>query len=69
MVDLSNAVLEEVKPVNLKQTFSFASHIELYETCSLQYKFFKELGFIRYMTILCGCFEMKINSRMRSIAR
>lgn len=44
-VDLSNVVLEEVKPVNLKQTFSFTSHIELYETCSLQYKFFKELGF------------------------
>ena len=44
-LDLSNVVLEEVKPVNLKQTFSFTSHIELYETCSLQYKFFKELGF------------------------
>ena len=44
-LDLSNVILEEVKPVNLKQTFSFTSHIELYETCSLQYKFFKELGF------------------------
>ena len=44
-LDLSDVVLEEVKPVNLKQTFSFTSHIELYETCSLQYKFFKELGF------------------------
>ena len=44
-VDLSDVVLEEVKPVNLKQTFSFTSHIELYENCSLQYKFFKELGF------------------------
>lgn len=44
-VDLSNVVLDEVKPVNLKQTFSFTSHIEVYETCSLQYKFFKELGF------------------------
>ena len=43
--DLSNEVFEEVKPVNLKQTFSFTSHIELYENCSLQYKFFKELGF------------------------
>lgn len=47
MVDLSDVVLEEVRPVNLKQTFSFTSHIELYETCSLQYKFFKELGFTR----------------------
>ncbi len=44
-LDLSSVVLEKVKPVNLKQTFSFTSHIELYETCSLQYKFFKELGF------------------------
>ncbi len=44
-LDFSNVILDEVKPVNLKQTFSFTSHIELYETCSLQYKFFKELGF------------------------
>lgn len=44
-IDLSDVVLEEVKPVNLKQQFSFTSHIELYENCSLQYKFFKELGF------------------------
>lgn len=44
-VDFSDRVFEEVKPVNLKQTFSFTSHIELYENCSLQYKFFKELGF------------------------
>ncbi len=42
---MSNVVLEEVKPVNLKQQFSFTSHIELYENCSIQYKFFKELGF------------------------
>ncbi len=44
-VDLSDVVLAEVKPVNLKQSYSFTSHIELYENCSLQYKFFKELGF------------------------
>ena len=44
-VDLSEVKLEEVKPVNLKQSYSFTSHIELYENCSLQYKFFKELGF------------------------
>ncbi len=44
-VDYSDKVFEEVKPVNLKQTYSFTSHIELYENCSLQYKFFKELGF------------------------
>lgn len=44
-IDFSNLILETVKPVNIKDTFSFTSHIELYETCSLQYKFFKELGF------------------------
>lgn len=40
-LDLSNVVLDKVKPVNLKQTFSFTSHIELYENCPLQYKFLK----------------------------
>ena len=44
-VDLSEMELETVKPVNIKESFSFTSHIELYENCSLQYKFFKELGF------------------------
>lgn len=44
-VDLSNLTLETVKPVNIKDTFSFTSHIALYENCALQYKFFKELGF------------------------
>ena len=44
-VDLSDVILEKVKPVNIKDTFSFTSHIALYENCALQYKFFKELGF------------------------
>lgn len=44
-VDLSDVELEKVKPVNIKRNFSFTSHIELYERCSLQYKFFEELGF------------------------
>lgn len=44
-VDLSNLTLETVKPVNIKDTFSFTSHIALYENCALQYKFFKELRF------------------------
>lgn len=44
-VDFSDMKLAQVKPVNIKDTFSFTSHIELYENCSLQYKFFKELGF------------------------
>lgn len=55
-VDLSEMELEMVKPVNIKKSFSFTSHIELYENCSLQYKFFKELGFtqIRVGAILFG---------------
>lgn len=37
---------KEVKAVNLKETFSFTSHITVYETCALQYKFYKELEFM-----------------------
>jgi DNA helicase II / ATP-dependent DNA helicase PcrA len=36
---------EKVKDVNLKETYSFTSHINLYNTCPLQYKFFKDLAF------------------------
>ena len=36
----------KVKAVNIKDTFSFTSHITVYETCSLQYKFYKELEFL-----------------------
>lgn len=46
----------EVKDVNLKEKYSFTSHISVYENCSLQYKFFKELGFtpIRVGSTLFG---------------
>ena len=46
----------EVKDVNIKETYSFTSHISVYENCSLQYKFFKELGFtpIRVGSTLFG---------------
>ncbi|GAA4114508.1 ATP-dependent helicase [Enteractinococcus coprophilus] len=44
-VDYSEFNFEEVKDVNIKRAFSFTSHITVYETCSLQYKFFKELEF------------------------
>ncbi len=37
---------QSVKKVNLKDTFSFTSHITVYETCALQYKFYKELEFM-----------------------
>jgi DNA helicase-2/ATP-dependent DNA helicase PcrA len=36
---------EQVKAVDLKETYSFTSHINLYTTCPLQYKFFKDLSF------------------------
>lgn len=43
--DISEFTFSEVKDVNIKQRYSFTSHISAYETCGLQYKFFKELGF------------------------
>lgn len=45
-IDYSLIKCESVKDVNIKQSYSFTSHIALYENCSLQYKFFKDLGFI-----------------------
>lgn len=44
--DLSEFIFQEVKDVNLKETYSFTSHITVYEKCSLQYKFYRELGFM-----------------------
>lgn len=46
MFDIREFNFEEVKAVNLKETFSFTSHITVYETCALQYKFYKELEFM-----------------------
>lgn len=45
-----------VKDVNLKNTYSFTSHITVYETCALQYKFYKELEFqpVRASAMLFG---------------
>lgn len=42
---LKNYNFELIKDVNLKNTYSFTSHISVFENCALQYKFFKELGF------------------------
>lgn len=44
-VPITNIKYEKVKNVNLKETYSFTSHISLYNTCPLQYKFFKDLSF------------------------
>lgn len=43
--NLYNFKFEEVKDVNLKNTYSFTSNITVYENCAIQYKFYKELGF------------------------
>lgn len=54
--DISEFNFKTVKDVNLKETFSFTSHITVYETCSLQYKFYKELEFmpVRVNAMLFG---------------
>lgn len=48
--------LAHIKDVNLKQEYSFTSHIILYETCARQYRFYKELAFspVRQGPILFG---------------
>ena len=38
--------LKLIKDVNIKNTYSFTSHITVYETCALQYKFYRELEFM-----------------------
>jgi DNA helicase-2/ATP-dependent DNA helicase PcrA len=44
-VNIAEIDYEKVKDVDLKETYSFTSHINLYNTCPLQYKFFKDLSF------------------------
>lgn len=55
-LDLNEFNFKTVKKMNLKDTFSFTSHITVYETCALQYKFYKELEFmpIRQGAMLFG---------------
>ncbi|MXO32676.1 ATP-dependent DNA helicase [Apibacter sp. B2912] len=42
--------LENLKPINIKREYAFTSDILLYENCPLQYKFYKELGFVEVRT-------------------
>jgi DNA helicase-2/ATP-dependent DNA helicase PcrA len=35
----------QVKESDIKETYSFTSHIAVYQACPMQYKFFRELGF------------------------
>lgn len=44
--DLTEFDFKPIKDVNIKNTYSFTSHITVYETCALQYKFYKELEFM-----------------------
>lgn len=44
-VALEKLKIDSIKPVNIKNMYSFTSHISVYENCALQYKFSKELGF------------------------
>ncbi len=44
--DIKQFTFEPVADPDIKQKFSFTSHISVYDTCALQYKFYRELGFI-----------------------
>ncbi|MCX4354846.1 MAG: ATP-dependent DNA helicase [Oscillospiraceae bacterium] len=44
--DLREFDFKPIKDVKIKNTYSFTSHITVYETCALQYKFYKELEFM-----------------------
>ncbi len=44
--DINEFNFKPIKDVNIKNTYSFTSHITVYETCALQYKFYKELEFM-----------------------
>lgn len=45
IIDLRKLKIDSIKPVNIKNMYSFTSHISVYENCAMQYKFVKELGF------------------------
>ena len=51
-----NLTLEMIKDVDLKNEYSFTSHITVFEDCARQYKFYRDLGFapIRRNPILFG---------------
>ncbi len=37
----------EIKKINYKRMYSFTSHIAVYDGCPMQYKFYKEYGFVQ----------------------
>lgn len=44
--NLEDFNFKPIKDVNIKRTFAFTSNITVYDTCALQYKFYKELEFM-----------------------
>lgn len=54
--DINEFTFNTVKDVNIKNAYSFTSHITVYETCARQYKFYRELGFmpVRAAAMLFG---------------
>jgi DNA helicase-2/ATP-dependent DNA helicase PcrA len=50
LLNYKKIVLDNVKLSNIKHEYSFTSHILLYESCPLQYKFYKELEFVEVRT-------------------
>ena len=54
--DINEFDFKPIKDVNIKNTYSFTSHITVYEICALQYKFYKELEFqpVRASAMLFG---------------
>lgn len=54
--NLSEFEFNRIKDVAIKDKFSFTSHITVYENCSLQYKFYRELEFapVRINAMLFG---------------
>ena len=51
-----NLLLKTIKDIDLKNEYSFTSHITVFERCARQYKFYRDLGFapVRRNPILFG---------------
>lgn len=66
--NITDFTCKDVKAVNLKDTYSFTSHITVYETCALQYKFYKELEF---MPVRAGAmiFGMLVHETIEDVHR
>lgn len=56
LFQLEEITFEKIKDVNLKNEYSFTSHISLFENCAIQYRFFKDLEFspVRHNATLFG---------------